>query len=88
MKSGCQATDASSDGHRVHAVVADRALAARAIWQPYTGGVPTGQAVADTSTPRACWFSCCLHSRLLASPVHSKAKHRASAIAVESVAVA
>ena len=68
--------------------MADRALATHAIWQPYADGVPTGQAVADTSMSCACWFIYCLHLRLFASPMHAKAKHRASAIAAESIAFA
>ena len=49
-----QSVDAGTDDHRGQAIMADSALVVHAIWQPYASGVPTGQALADTSTPRAC----------------------------------
>ena len=88
MKSAYQVTDARSDSHRVHAVMADSALAMHAIWQPYAYGVPICQAIVTMKTPRRtaalARFICLSRCRTRAA----KAKHRVSAIAVESVALA
>ena len=52
--------------------MADRRLAARAKWRPYTGAALARQAVAATKTPRAPPLAYLLRRARLASSVHAE----------------
>jgi len=61
--------------------VADRRLATRAKWPPYAGVGPAGQAIADTTTPRACWLAYLLHPRQVSPRPFARTERSASAVA-------
>jgi len=64
--------------------MADRAQAARAKWRPYAGVGPAGQAIADTTTPRACWLAYLLRLRRVSPRPFARTKRRASAVAEQA----
>jgi len=64
--------------------MADRAQAARAKWWPYAGVGPAGQAIADTTTPRACWLAYLLRLRRVSPRLFARTERSASVIAEQA----
>ena len=65
-------------------VVADRRLAEHAKWRPYVGVGPVGQAIADTTMPRACWLAYLLRLRRVSPRLFARTKNRASTVAEQA----
>ena len=63
--------------------MADRAQAARAKWWPYAGVGPVGQAIADTTTPRAPQLAYLLRHARLASSVRAEPSRSRSPLPAE-----
>jgi len=63
--------------------VADRRLAARAKWRPYTGAALARQAVAATKTPRAPQLAYLLRHARLASSVRAEPSRSRSPLPAE-----
>ena len=65
-------------------VVSDRRLAECAKWRPYAGVGPAGQAIADTTTPRACWLAYLLCPRQVSPRPFARTERSASAVAEQA----
>ena len=64
--------------------MADRHLAKHAKWRPYAGVGPAGQAIADTTTPCACWPAYLFRLRHVSPRLFARIERSASAVAKQA----
>jgi len=67
--------------------MADRAQATRAKWRPYAGVGPAGQAIVDTTTPRACWPAYLFRLRRVSPRLFARTEPQPLAIAGRASAI-